>query len=56
MLRYKLRTLLILLATGPPMLAACWFYPRAAFVVGGIIAYELLLFLVVFLEQRTQEE
>jgi hypothetical protein len=35
--RYKLRTLLILLAVVPPMLACFWLFPtRAALVLSGI--------------------
>jgi hypothetical protein len=34
MFRYKLRTLLILLAVGPPMLAGTWTEPRPYFVKG----------------------
>jgi len=33
-MRYRLRTLLILLAIGPPMLAGMWFYPQTAMMLG----------------------
>jgi len=31
--RYKLRTLMIVLAVGPPLLAAAWWYGKAALAI-----------------------
>ena len=37
-MRYRLRTLLILLAVGPPMLAGIWLYPSiVAFAVTSVL-------------------
>jgi len=42
MLRYKLRTLMILLAVGPPMVAGLYFYPTVFGSIGGLIAFSCL--------------
>jgi len=45
MLRYKLRTLLILLAVGPPMLAGLWLSPDslAAVAATGVLMLAVVL-------------
>ena len=43
-MRFRLRTLLIVLALGPPVLAAVCLYPALFGFVGGLIAYNLLAF------------
>jgi hypothetical protein len=44
MFRYKLRTLLILLAVGPPMLAAWWwFWPRTERLLSFVGPWEVLM-------------
>jgi hypothetical protein len=43
-MRYGLRTLLILLAIGPPILAAAWFEPKY---IAGLVASVILCALAV---------
>jgi hypothetical protein len=38
-MQYRLRTLLILLAVMPPMLAWLYFYPAAFWLIGGLLAF-----------------
>jgi hypothetical protein len=47
MLRYKLRTLLILLAVGPPLLAVAWWFWEAAL---ALVALALILEPALFID------
>ncbi|HEY2413901.1 MAG TPA: hypothetical protein VGI40_16740 [Pirellulaceae bacterium] len=46
-MRYRLRTLLIVLAVGPAVLAVAWFYPEIAIpmMIGWPLLYGLVLFM-----------
>jgi hypothetical protein len=62
MFRYKLRTLLIVLALGPPVLAGAWFAPAyltedelrwgIAVIAHGVVAYVAYMTLAVWFSRR----
>jgi hypothetical protein len=52
-MRYRLRTLLIILALGPPMLAFLWFNPIAAKFLGAVLLYNLLAVLSLYMATFT---
>jgi hypothetical protein len=59
-MHYQLRTLLIAMTIGPPLLAAVWLYSKltllALLVLGGYLAYLFLFVTIVYTLENTETE